>query len=165
MRQSLGTGASEGPNVSALHDKGDYTWIWRMVSLNIPTAKSIKMAVFWDAASCSLVDTDRSFIRIYCLYHRPDDGGSKHLWSVYQYLSDYTTQHLRRWVWSMWGARRRKSFSATMSTASLTWIALGLNSGLVAVITELFGFVPSYRPTPAGYVAMSSRPWNGSQII
>jgi hypothetical protein len=38
------------------------------------------------------------------LTHRPDDGGSTHLWNVRQYLPDYMAQHLRRQpssdVWS-----------------------------------------------------------------
>jgi len=43
-----------------------------------------------DMTQCSLVDTDRYFIRSYCLHrhgrHRPDDGGSKHLWNVYLFI-------------------------------------------------------------------------------
>jgi hypothetical protein len=36
-------------------------------------ATSMKMAVFWDAAPCSLVDAGRHFVRSYCLHY---DGGS-----------------------------------------------------------------------------------------
>jgi hypothetical protein len=36
------------------------------------TALSIKMAVFWDAAPCILVNTDRRFRRAYRLYHQDD---------------------------------------------------------------------------------------------
>jgi hypothetical protein len=43
----------------------------------------MKTTVFWDVASCSLVEIDRSFIGAYChLYQghdRPDDGGIKNL--------------------------------------------------------------------------------------
>jgi hypothetical protein len=37
----------------------------------------MKMAVFWDVAPCSLVDTDRRFRGAYYLYHQSHDGGSK----------------------------------------------------------------------------------------
>jgi hypothetical protein len=43
------------------------------------------MAVFWIVAPCSLVGD-----------HRPDDGGSKHLWNVGKLLSDYTVLQPRR---------------------------------------------------------------------
>jgi hypothetical protein len=33
---------------------------------------TIKMAVFWDVAPCSLVEIDRSFREAYCLYHQSD---------------------------------------------------------------------------------------------
>jgi hypothetical protein len=33
----------------------------------------MKMAVLWDIAPCSLVDTDRRFRGVYC-FLRPDDG-------------------------------------------------------------------------------------------
>jgi hypothetical protein len=45
----------------------------------------MKMAVFWDVAPCSLVDSDRRFRGDYCsiirvtpMTHRPDYEGSKH---------------------------------------------------------------------------------------
>jgi hypothetical protein len=38
-----------------------------------------KMAVFWDVAPCSLVDTDGRFREAYFLHHQGD-----------QYLPDYT---------------------------------------------------------------------------
>jgi hypothetical protein len=53
------------------------------------------MAVFWDVAPCSLVEIYRRF-RGSCCDDRPDDGGSKHLWSVGKLLPDYTTQQHRR---------------------------------------------------------------------
>jgi hypothetical protein len=41
--------------------------------------KSIKITtVFWNVASCSLVEINRRFRGAYCLRHRPDLG-SKHL--------------------------------------------------------------------------------------
>jgi hypothetical protein len=43
------------------------------------TAVSMKMAVFWVAVPCSLVDIYQRFRGTYCLHHRPVDGGSKHL--------------------------------------------------------------------------------------
>jgi hypothetical protein len=59
-----------------------------------------KMAVFWDVALCSLVDTDCCFRGAYYLHHlgdhHSDVGGSKHLWNVSQYLQDYKAKHPRR---------------------------------------------------------------------
>jgi hypothetical protein len=34
--------------------------------------------VIWDVSSRSIVEIDRRCRGAYCLYHRPDDGGSKH---------------------------------------------------------------------------------------
>jgi hypothetical protein len=39
-----------------------------MVRFQVLTATSMKMAVFWDFAPCSLLDTDRSFRGTYCLH-------------------------------------------------------------------------------------------------
>jgi hypothetical protein len=40
----------------------------------------MKIGLFWDAAPCSLVETDRRFRGAYYLHHEGiDDGGSKHL--------------------------------------------------------------------------------------
>jgi hypothetical protein len=44
-----------------------------------------------DAAWCSLINIDRRFSGVYY----PDDGGSKHVLYVGQYLADYTAQHPR----------------------------------------------------------------------
>jgi hypothetical protein len=46
---------------------------------------AINMIVFWDVASCSLVEIDRRFRGAYCLHHQDDyddDGGSRYLWNV-----------------------------------------------------------------------------------
>jgi hypothetical protein len=56
------------------------------------------MAVFWDVARCSLVDTDCHFRGAYCLRPKgnewhPDDGGCKLLWNDSQYLPGYMVQH------------------------------------------------------------------------
>jgi hypothetical protein len=55
------------------------------------------MAVFWVVAPCILVEALRllkvpaaSIIR--AMSHRPDDGGSKHLWNVGKLLLNYTEQ-------------------------------------------------------------------------
>jgi hypothetical protein len=45
---------------------------------------SMKMAVFWVVAPCSLVEVNQCFRGGCCLYHQgddhcPDDGGGKHL--------------------------------------------------------------------------------------
>jgi hypothetical protein len=49
----------------------------------------------WDTAPCSLVEADRRFGGSYCL-HRPDDGGSTHLWNVCLLLRDCVASHSRR---------------------------------------------------------------------
>jgi hypothetical protein len=51
------------------------------------TAVSVKMAVFWVVAPCSLVCFSIS---------RPDDGGSMVLWNVCQFLAVYTALQPRR---------------------------------------------------------------------
>jgi hypothetical protein len=40
---------------------------------------SMKTAVFWDVAPCSLVDVYRRFRDDSCLHHQGYDGGSKYL--------------------------------------------------------------------------------------
>jgi hypothetical protein len=56
-----------------------------------------KTTVFWDVAPCSLIEVYRRFRGAYCLLmHRPDDGGSMHLWNVLQLLRDYTAQYPKR---------------------------------------------------------------------
>jgi hypothetical protein len=54
----------------------------------------MKMTIFWDVASYSLVEMDRRFRG--AQGDGPDDGGSKHPRNVDQLLRDYTTQHPRR---------------------------------------------------------------------
>jgi hypothetical protein len=44
---------------------------------SITTVRTV-MAVFWDAATCILVDIGRCFRRV-CLHHDGDDGGSKYV--------------------------------------------------------------------------------------
>jgi hypothetical protein len=55
-----------------------------------------QVAVFWDVASCSLVDSDQRFRGAYCLHHQGNDGGSTLLWNIGQHLPDYMVQHPRR---------------------------------------------------------------------
>jgi hypothetical protein len=43
----------------------------------VPT--NMKFRILWDVALYSHVVVDRRFRGAYCLYHRPDDGGSTHL--------------------------------------------------------------------------------------
>jgi hypothetical protein len=40
------------------------------VRFQVLTAMSMKMAVFWDVAPCSLVDIVRRFRGTYCLHHQ-----------------------------------------------------------------------------------------------
>jgi hypothetical protein len=59
------------------------------------STKTMKMIVFCNVAPCSLVESNRRFIRAYCLNHQ-GPGGSRHLRNVGQCLPDYTVQHSRR---------------------------------------------------------------------
>jgi hypothetical protein len=64
------------------------------------TFNSLKMAAFWYITSCCLVEVDLRLRCAYCHHHqgthRPNDGGSKHLWNVGKLLLDYTEQEPRR---------------------------------------------------------------------
>jgi hypothetical protein len=53
-----------------------------LVGFEVLTAVSLKIAVFWVVAPCSLVEVYQRFRGPCCLHHqgdRPDDGGSKDL--------------------------------------------------------------------------------------
>jgi hypothetical protein len=63
------------------------------VRFQVLTMASMKMAVFWVAVLCTLVEVYRS-VRGAC--DCPDDGGSKHLWNVSKLLPDYMEQQRRR---------------------------------------------------------------------
>jgi hypothetical protein len=52
-------------------------------------AVSMKMAVFWVVAPCSLIEVYQCFRRACYLHHCPDDGGSKYLEDNGKLLSDY----------------------------------------------------------------------------
>jgi hypothetical protein len=43
------------------------------VRFQVLTAASMKMAVFWDVAPCSLVDIGRRFTGAYCPHHQGDE--------------------------------------------------------------------------------------------
>jgi hypothetical protein len=49
------------------------------------TAVSVKRIVFWDDAPCNLVEIERRLTVAFCVHHRPDYEGSKHLWNVRHY--------------------------------------------------------------------------------
>jgi hypothetical protein len=68
------------------------------VSFQVLTATSIKMAVFWDVAPCSLVEVCRCFRDIYCLQTaiRALMMDSKNHWNISQYVPDYIAQHPRK---------------------------------------------------------------------
>jgi hypothetical protein len=91
---------------------------------------------FLDVMPCSLVKTER---RVTCVYflHQGDDGGSRHLWNVSQFLPDYETQYPRRqsysWPWehkiSPSVVSKRTTNQQTEITASklFGWTAATLN--------------------------------------
>jgi hypothetical protein len=66
------------------------------ICLEISTAMTMKMAVFWVVAPCRLVWVYQLFTGLYCLHHqgdfhqRPDDGGSTDLWNVGKLIPVYT---------------------------------------------------------------------------
>jgi hypothetical protein len=68
-----------------------------ILGLKVLTAVSTKMAVFWVAAPCSLVEVYQRSRGPCCLqHHHPDDGGSKDLWNVGKLLPDYKALQPRR---------------------------------------------------------------------
>jgi hypothetical protein len=73
------------------------------VSFLVLAAKIMKISVLWDVSLCTLVDTDLCFIGVYFLNRHadcPDDGGSKILRNVGQYLADNTARRPRRQQYS-----------------------------------------------------------------
>jgi hypothetical protein len=50
-----------------------------LVKFQVLTAANMKVRAFWNRASCSLVEVDRSFRGMYCLHHQGNNGGSTHL--------------------------------------------------------------------------------------
>jgi hypothetical protein len=94
---------------------GEFIFVWFQV---LTAARSIKMTVFWVVVPCrlvrnwptfqrcllppssvrwcSLAEIEKRFTRAIIHHqgnHRSDDGGSKHLWNVSQFLRDYMAQH------------------------------------------------------------------------
>jgi hypothetical protein len=59
-------------------------------------AMSMKMAVFWVVALCSLVEVYQCFRGVCCLHYQGDNGGGKHLLNFGKFLPDYMAQHPRR---------------------------------------------------------------------
>jgi hypothetical protein len=63
------------------------------------------MEAFWDIMPCSLVVVDRRLRGAYCLHnqgnHRPDDGGSTHIWNVSLLQRDYTAPHPAVRTWNL----------------------------------------------------------------
>jgi hypothetical protein len=51
----------------------------RLLGFEVLTAVSMKIAVFWVVAPCSLVEVYQRFRDPCYLHYRPDDGGSKDL--------------------------------------------------------------------------------------
>jgi hypothetical protein len=62
----------------------------RQFRFHVLTVANMKVALFWDVASCSLIDTDRHFRGTYCLHHQ----SSKLIWNV-SLLPDYMVHHPR----------------------------------------------------------------------
>jgi hypothetical protein len=47
-----------------------------MLTFQILTVAIMMMIVFWDFASCGVVDIDRNFRGAYCRHHQDNDGRS-----------------------------------------------------------------------------------------
>jgi hypothetical protein len=62
------------------------------VRFKVLTSAGAKMAVLWDVASCSPVETER-FLPPLPRGRWVDDGGTKHLWNVGQNLRDYAVDN------------------------------------------------------------------------
>lgn len=78
-----------------------YIMLQKFVECEVLTSKSMKTTLFWNVASCSLLDIDRHFRGVYCRHHQGDDHSddgskSKLFWNVSQYLQDYILQRPRR---------------------------------------------------------------------
>jgi hypothetical protein len=76
-------------------------WIcYILLRFQFLTATSMKTAVFYVVALCSLVEVYRHFRGACCLHHHvthcPDYGGSTNLWNIGKLLPDYTEQPPRR---------------------------------------------------------------------
>jgi hypothetical protein len=90
--------------------------------IEVLMAWSIKMAVFWFVALCSLVEV-YWHSRGACCLHRPDDRGSRHLWNISKPLPDYMAQQLRRQP------------SSNLKTCSM--LMLGIESLLIIQLNQL----------------------------
>jgi hypothetical protein len=78
-----------------------------LVWLEVLTAVTMKMAVFWAVAPCRLIWVYKRFRGLYC-YHpqsderrggrrsRPDDGNGTDLWNVHKLIPVYTALQPRR---------------------------------------------------------------------
>jgi hypothetical protein len=51
----------------------------------------MNMAVLWDLAMCSLINTEQCFRGTYCFYHQGDKG-NEHSQCVYTHAIDYVKQ-------------------------------------------------------------------------
>jgi hypothetical protein len=64
------------------------------IRLQVLTAATMKIIVFWDIGPWGLVEIDRRFRSAYCLPHQGDIY-NKHLWNIYEFLPEYTVQFPR----------------------------------------------------------------------
>jgi hypothetical protein len=102
-----------------------------LVRFQVLTATSMKMAVFWVVASCSLVEIYRCFRgpccphyqddQHYLCFDRLDDGGSKHIWDVDKLLPYYTAQHRKTAIFELWWISVLHHIVRALPHASFTW--------------------------------------------
>jgi hypothetical protein len=100
-----------------------------VMKLDVLTAASMKMAVFWAVAPCILVEVQRRFTGACYLYHkddRPDYGGSRHFWNVPELLPECMGQQLRIQPTSLqWKPSSIKAWNFLTSSADIQLIKEG----------------------------------------
>jgi hypothetical protein len=113
------------------------------VRLQVLTAESMKVTVFWDTVTFS---------------HRPDDGGSKHLWNFCKFLLDYTVQHSRRQPSSYTMFFQNINFWTVTTNRYCWWVYVCLLNQRTRSATYLEMY-------PMSFVAWSSStsPWTGKK--
>jgi hypothetical protein len=118
------------------------------------TAASMKMAVFWAVAPCSLVQVYQRFRGPCFLHHRPNDGGSNDHWNVGKLLLHGATtqktailigkvgspsQPARKWVGD-WMIYRKQTVGRGLlmvrNCLSFTWTA---SHGAISVASQVEG--------------------------
>jgi hypothetical protein len=96
-------GMSSTNSVNSSHLEAAMLKLMPFMRFKVLTAASNKITAFWETAPCSLVEVGRRFRYAYCLHHRdihrPDNGGSTHLWNVGLLQREHMALYPRK-LWS-----------------------------------------------------------------